>query len=274
MAFAAHQAHRLQQQQVFGRRLPSHRDHLGDLCRRTRPAVAQSGDDAQPIGISERIEHRGLGDGGRERAHTFSLSTRYLRTSSVCLAQPSLLPSNAAARRSAGICSNPDSTMRSSTPSSVSVRVNSTNVVGSCDPSPVSTGYGCQRNANRRCGSIATMCQLSVLPTCGCCIRATSSSTVVGVITPVTDAPSTNGPSKRTPNHWPNCSASLIALHTRSSGARRTTSFSIRSLLMCNLLVAYHHSRGAARRATVWLREWVPRSRPGPRRTHRPPSAR
>ena len=32
-----------------------------------------------------------LRDGGRGRAHTFSLSARYLRTSSVCSAQPSLL---------------------------------------------------------------------------------------------------------------------------------------------------------------------------------------
>src|SRR4029450_4425545 len=69
-----------------------------------------------------------------------------------------------------------------------------------------------------------------------------SSPTVVGVITPVTDFPATNGPSTRTPNHWPNSSASLIARQTRSSGARRTTCFSIRSILMCNLLVAYHAS--------------------------------
>src|SRR6476619_5972331 len=200
LAFTAHHAHRLQEQQMFGRRLAAHRDHVRDLRRRARPAVAQPRDDAQTIGIAERVEQGRLGDRGR--THTFSLSFRYLRTSSVCSAQPSLLPSNADTRCSAGMLSNPDSTMRSSTPSLVSVRVNSTNVVGACDWSaPASAAYGCKRKASRRCGSIATMCQVSDLPTCASWARATSSSTVVGVITPVTDAPATNGPSKRTPNH-------------------------------------------------------------------------
>src|SRR6476659_3337080 len=131
LAFTAHHAHRLQEQQMFGRRLAAHRHHVRDLRSRTRPAVAQPRDDPQTIGIAERVEQGRLGDRGR--THTFSLSFRYLRTSSVCLAQPSLLPSNADTRCSAGMLSTPDSTIRSSTPSPVSVRVNSTNVVGSCD---------------------------------------------------------------------------------------------------------------------------------------------
>jgi hypothetical protein len=55
----------------------------------------------------------------------------------------------------------------------------------------------------------------------------------------VIEAPSTKGPSKRTPNQRPNSSASLMARYTRSSGARSTTRFSIRSVSICNLLVAY-----------------------------------
>jgi len=43
----------------------------------------------------------------------------------------------------------------------------------------------------------------------------------------------------RTPNQRPNSCESLIARHTRPIGARNTTCFSIRSVLICNLLVAY-----------------------------------
>lgn len=75
-----------------------------------------------------------------------------------------------------------------------------------------------------------------VTPACDCWRLATSPSTVVGLIAAVTDVPATNGPSKRTPNQRPNSSASLMARHTRSSGARSTTCFSI---FICNLLVAY-----------------------------------
>ena len=67
----------------------------------------------------------------KRRGHTRCPRARYFRTSSVCLAQPPLLASNAADRRASGIASNPDSTMVSNTPSAVSDRVNSTSVVGS-----------------------------------------------------------------------------------------------------------------------------------------------
>lgn len=83
-------------------------------------------------------------------AHTVSLMPRYLRTRSTCAAQPWLLLSYADARRSAGGASNPDSTMRNSTPSAVSSGVNSTSVVGSAETSTASrrrTGAGGTRTA-------------------------------------------------------------------------------------------------------------------------------
>src|SRR5260370_16736215 len=67
---------------------------------------------------------------------------------------------------------------------------------------------------------------------------------MVGAIAAVTELPATKGPSKRAPNQRPNCSESLIARHTRSSGARSSTRFSIRSVLICNLLVAFQHITG------------------------------
>ena len=54
--------------------------------------------------------------------------------------------------------------------------------------------------------------------------------------------PVTKGPSNATPNQLPNWVASLTAPHTRSSGARRTTLFWMRSVSvdMSNLPVAHH----------------------------------
>src|SRR5829696_8939056 len=116
---------------MFGGRLAAHRNHLRHLRNGARSAVAQPRDDSQPIGIAERVEQWCFGVGARGCVHTFSLSARYFRTSRFCASQPSLLDSNAVTRRSAGIASKPDSTMRSNTPSLVSARVNSTSVVGS-----------------------------------------------------------------------------------------------------------------------------------------------
>src|SRR5687767_3647441 len=79
------------------------------------------------------------------------------------------------------------------------------------------------------------------------------------VIRPRTVAPSANSPSSVTPNHAPNWCASLMARHTRARGARSTTCFSIRSVLLRlvvigNLLVA-DHTAPAAQYATFRLRK-------------------
>src|SRR5262249_25472781 len=78
------------------------------------------------------------------------------------------------------------------------------------------------------------------------------SSTVVGTILPVSRRPSTKGPSNATPNQLPNLAESLIACHTRSRGARSRMFFSIRSVFMRNLLVAYLYN-GNSHNATGWL---------------------
>src|SRR5262249_49849590 len=57
---------------------------------------------------------------------------------------------------------------------------------------------------------------------------------------PRTHAPGAKAPSSFTPNQLPNSEALLIARHTRDRGARRTTFFSMRSVVMGNLLVAYY----------------------------------
>src|SRR5207247_2964017 len=49
---------------------------------------------------------------------------------------------------------------------------------------------------------------------------------------PRTVLPSANAPSRVIRNHVPNSFASLIARHTRERGARSTTRFSIRSVLI------------------------------------------
>src|ERR1700761_3358867 len=112
-------------------RLPGDRNDRGDLRCRARAQIAEPDDDAQSIGISERteegVERRGPCSRG---AHTRASSV-YRRTRSFWMAQPSLLASNEAERRACGMASKPDSVMVSSTPSSVSDRVNSTSVVGS-----------------------------------------------------------------------------------------------------------------------------------------------
>src|SRR5689334_828010 len=87
---------------------------------------------------------------------------------------------------------------------------------------------------------MATISHSMGVPACGACCFAVSSSTVVPTIAPRTVDPSTNGPSNRAPNHWPNAVESVIALHTRSIGARSRTDFSIRSVLICNLPVAFN----------------------------------
>src|SRR5215471_5152378 len=95
---------------------------------------------------------------------------------------------------------------------------------------------------------------LNALPSWGFWRPATSGSTLVPVILPLTGAPATNGPSNVTPNHVPNSCESDIARQTRLSGARRTTFFSMVSAVVvmqppgcilaepktiCNLLVAF-----------------------------------
>src|SRR6201987_4764369 len=106
-------------------RLPGDRNDGGDLRCRARAQIAEPDDDAQSIGVSERVEERRT-----DCAHTRASSV-YRRTRSVWMAQPSLLASNEAERRAGAMASKPDSVMVSCTPSSVSDRVNSTSGVGS-----------------------------------------------------------------------------------------------------------------------------------------------
>src|SRR6202008_1727734 len=125
---AGDQPGRLQQLQVLAGRLPRDRNDADDLRCRTRTEIAEPDDDAQSIGVPERVKDR--------RAHRELLAhtrrpSAYLRTRSAWMAQPSELASNDAKRRTSGIASNPDSVMVSSTPSGASDRVNSTSVVGS-----------------------------------------------------------------------------------------------------------------------------------------------
>src|SRR5262249_46458310 len=49
---------------------------------------------------------------------------------------------------------------------------------------------------------------------------------------PVRCAPAAKGPSSSTPNQVPNSLATLMARHTRESGARRTIFFSMRSVVL------------------------------------------
>src|SRR5688572_6182636 len=56
---------------------------------------------------------------------------------------------------------------------------------------------------------------------------------------PATVWPSTNGPSRDTPNQAPNAVESLMAAHTLASGAFSIAVFSSLSLMISNLLVAY-----------------------------------
>src|SRR5216684_3537672 len=82
------------------------------------------------------------------------------------------------------------------------------------------------------------------MPSYGFCILATSWLTVVGTITAVMVAPGANGALKRMPNQLPNSVESERARQTRFSGARRRIVFSMRSVDICNLLVAYYQRTG------------------------------
>ena len=67
-----------------------------------------------------------------------------------------------------------------------------------------------------------------------------ASSYPLCVILPFNRAPGVKGPAMITPNHWPNSFQSVRARQTRARGARKTTFFSMRSVLLwaiCNLLV-------------------------------------
>src|SRR5690606_3664708 len=78
-------------------------------------------------------------------------------------------------------------------------------------------------------------------PAWGSCILATSLSTLVGTILPLTVWPILNCPVNSTPNQVPNSSVVLIARHTRETGACNWIFFSMLSgtFFMGNLLVAY-----------------------------------
>src|SRR6266404_7960869 len=104
---------------------------------------------------------------------------------------------------------------------------------------PGSTAPGCQRNENNRSGCICSIFISNEMPSYGFCILATSWLTVVGTITAVKVAPGEKGELKRIPNQLPNSVESERARQTRFSGARRRIVFSIRSVDVCNLLVAY-----------------------------------
>src|SRR5262245_47074131 len=76
-------------------------------------------------------------------------------------------------------------------------------------------------------------------------MAATSASTVVGVMTPRNFAPAAKGPSSFIPNQLPNSFESVSALQTLLLGALSKTFFSMRSVCMCNLLVASYLDRCA-----------------------------
>src|SRR5689334_4303539 len=102
-------------------RLPGDRNDADDLRCRTRTEIAEPNDDAQPIGVPERVENR--------RAHRklcghTGKPSAYLRTRSAWIPQPSELASYDAKRRVSGMASKPDSVIVSSTPSGVSDRAN------------------------------------------------------------------------------------------------------------------------------------------------------
>src|SRR5216684_4725859 len=97
---------------------------------------------------------------------------------------------------------------------------------------PGSTAYGCQRYDILFSGSI----------------RSIAISMVTGpwsgrVIWPWTRPPGAKTPSSFMPNQAPNSSALARARQTRERGARRTISFSIRSVVLCNLMVASYRGR-------------------------------
>src|SRR5271168_4133126 len=79
------------------------------------------------------------------------------------------------------------------------------------------------------------------LPLYCCCILATSASTVVPTIIARTTAPALNGPSTLIPNQLPNSSESVNARQTLFRGARSKIFFSIQSVFIRNLQVAYYH---------------------------------
>src|SRR5258708_28885531 len=104
---------------------------------------------------------------------------------------------------------------------------------------PGSTAPGCQRNENNRSGCICSIFIAKEMPSYGFLLLATPWLTVVGTITAVMVAPGANGALKRMPNQLPNSVEAERARQTRFSGARRRIVFSMRSVDICNLLVAY-----------------------------------
>src|SRR5260370_23014111 len=90
------------------------------------------------------------------------------------------------------------------------------------------------------------------MPSCGFWALATSALTFVVTITPRILAPGENGPSNFTPNQVPNSVESDSARQTRLSGACRRIFFSMRSVFISNLLVAYYQGQG--QNATFGLR--------------------
>src|SRR5580658_8956447 len=83
---------------------------------------------------------------------------------------------------------------------------------------------------NSRIGSIRSTRIENGVPSNCLRLLATSGSTatMLGTTFPIIPAPAINGPSNSTPCQLPNCLESLIACHTRSSGARNRIFFSTR----------------------------------------------
>src|SRR5260370_41916503 len=117
---------------------------------------------------------------------------------------------------------------------------------------------GCQRKENNSSGSIFSIVISNGKPSCGFCALATSALTFVVTITPRIAAPGLNGPSNFTPNQVPNSVESDSARQTRLSGACRRIFFSMRSVFISNLLVAYYQI--PRQHATIGLRENWPRT--------------
>src|SRR5216683_4189846 len=99
---------------------------------------------------------------------------------------------------------------------------------------PGSTAYGCQRYDIRFSGSIRSIAiSMVTCPWPGSVIR------------PWTRPPGAKAPSSFMPNQAPNSSALASARQTRDWGARRTISFSMRSVALCNFMVASYSGDSA-----------------------------
>src|SRR2546427_2060426 len=85
------------------------------------------------------------------------------------------------------------------------------------------------------------------------------------VIWPWTRPPGAKAPSSFMPNQAPNSSALASARQTRDWGARRTISFSMRSVELCNFMVASYCSNPWKRnRLIAYMDREAPGSNPGP----------